>query len=83
VKRAIAMLGCAALAAALAGCGERAQTATPASKKSDAKPWEGGVPAYATGNWKAGDQNAWEEQMRVRAQGQNEYSRSASTTSQP
>ncbi|MES2960239.1 MAG: hypothetical protein V4792_18775 [Pseudomonadota bacterium] len=59
-----------------AGCGEKAQTAT-AAKKADAKAWESASSTYAAPDWKGGDQAAWEAQMRIRAQGQNEYSRSA------
>lgn len=65
----------AALAASLAGCGEKAQTAS--AKKSDARPWEGAQNAFVAQGWKAGDQGSWEAQMRTRVQGQNEYSRSA------
>jgi hypothetical protein len=66
----------AALALSLAACGERQQTAQ--TRKSDVKPSEGGAnPAYAAPGWKAGDQASWDEQMRNRAQGQNEYSRAA------
>jgi len=64
------------LALAAAGCGEKAQTAS-ASKKADAKPWESASSPYAAADWKGGDQAAWEAQMRIRAQGQNEYARSA------
>jgi hypothetical protein len=72
------MVVLAALALTLAACGEKAQTAQ--TRKSDAKPWEGapGDP-YSVAGWKAGDQKSWEEQMRIRAQGQNEYSRAAAT----
>ena len=76
MKHSIALLCGAALVAALAGCGERAQTAQPA-KKSDAKAWEGASTVSMAGSWKPGDQKAWEEQLRTRAQGQNEYVRSA------
>ena len=65
------------LALAVAGCGEKAQTAT--TKKTDAKAWESSQYTYAAEGWKGGDQAAWEAQMRIRAQGQNEYSRSAAT----
>ena len=64
--------------AALAGCGERAQTAggPTVGKKGDAAPWqglaEGGI---AAPGWKAGDPKVWEEQMRSRMQNQNEYTR--------
>ena len=65
-----------ALAISLAACGEKVQTAQ--TRKSDVKPSAGGEnPAYAAAGWKAGDQASWDEQMRNRAQGQNEYSRAA------
>ena len=68
---------CLTLAAlALAGCTEKAQTAT-AGKKADSKAWELPQRDYAADGWKGGDQAAWESQMRLRAQGQNEYSCSA------
>jgi opacity protein-like surface antigen len=63
------------LAAGLAACGEKAQTAQPAMKKSDGKAWEAAQSAYVAEGWKAGDQASWETQMRQRAQGQNEYNR--------
>ncbi len=62
------------LAVSLAACGEKEQTAR--TRKSDAKPWEGAANTpYAAAGWKAGDQASWEEQMRSRAQNQNEYPR--------
>ena len=65
------------VAASLAACGEKPQTATAATKKSDAKAWEGADNRYVANGWKAGDRASWEEQMRARARGQNEYSRIA------
>ena len=64
-----------ALAAALllGACAEKAQTA--ATKRSDSKPWEGAQSAYMSPGWKAGDAASWEEQLKTRAQNQNEYSR--------
>jgi hypothetical protein len=69
---------------ALVACADKAQVAGGSPKKSDTKPWEGVVAAdgsNSSGDWKVGDQKSWEEHMRARAQGQNEYSRSASTAS--
>ncbi len=63
----------AAMAAALSACGEKPQTA--ATKKADGKPWEGVQKSHVAQGWKPGDQASWESQMRVRAQGQNEYVR--------
>jgi hypothetical protein len=74
----IAMLMASAVAVPFAGCGEKAQTATPA-KKADAQAWEGvQSTAYAAEGFKAGDKAAWEAHLKARAErGQNEYSRTA------
>jgi len=62
------------VAALVAGCGETAQTAS--NKKTDAKAWEGAADSpHVLAGWKAGDRASWEEQMRHRAQSQNEYTR--------
>jgi len=63
-------------AIALAACGEKT---AGAAKKSDVPAWQGstGASAYMANGWKAGDQTAWEQQLRNRTQGQNEYSRAA------
>lgn len=65
-------------AVTLAGCGEKQQTMTGASKKSDLAPWvanSGAHPSYTAPGWKVGDKAAWEEQMRQRNQAQNDYVR--------
>jgi len=61
-------------ALALAACGEKTAGAV---KKSDVPAFQGstGASAYAADGWKAGDQASWEQQMRTRNQGQNEYAR--------
>jgi hypothetical protein len=77
----VALIACAVL---LAGCAEKPQTTT--AKKSDHKAWEGVVAADGTNvsaGWKPGDEKSWEAQLRQRAQGQNEYSRSAPAASKP
>ena len=66
-------LGLLAAALLLSACAEKSQTA--ATKKLDTKPWEGAQPGYTAAGWKAGDQASWEEQMKTRSQGQNEYTR--------
>jgi len=59
----------------LAACGEKPQTA--GTRKSDEQPWQGVAGQTAQAGFKAGDQAAWEEQLRMRTQrGQNEYTRS-------
>jgi hypothetical protein len=59
---------------ALAACGEKTAGAV---KKSDVPAFQGstGQAAYSASGWKAGDQAAWDQQLRTRTQGQNEYSR--------
>jgi hypothetical protein len=64
------------LSLGLAACGEKPQTAS--HRKADGHPSDGPVSAYTAGTWKAGDAAGWDAQMRTRAQGQNEYSRSGS-----
>ena len=66
-------LGLLATALLMSACAEKAQTA--ATKKFDTKPWEGAQPAFTAAGWKTGDQASWEEQLKTRSQGQNEYSR--------
>jgi hypothetical protein len=71
-----AVLGWCGAALALAACGEKT---TGAAKKSDVPAFQGstGASAYMDSGWKAGDQSAWEQHMRSRTQGQNEYARTA------
>ncbi len=69
----------AALAAALgllAACGETS-TADQTVRKSDRPAYEGAANPYVADGWKPGDAASWEQQMRTRAQGQNEYSRTS------
>lgn len=58
----------------LSACGEKPQSL--GGVKSDAAPHTGvGASKYADPSWKAGDKTAWEQQLRVRAQGQNDYAK--------
>jgi major membrane immunogen (membrane-anchored lipoprotein) len=58
----------------LGACGEKPQTL--GGVKSDAAPYTGvGESQYVAPGWKAGDKTAWEQQLRARSQGQNDYSR--------
>ena len=61
--------------ALLAGCGGGGPSEGRSVRKTDVPAWQGAVNPYAAPGWKAGDQASWEQQMRVRAQGQNEYAR--------
>jgi hypothetical protein len=64
----------AGLAVMLAGCGEKPQTAQ-GTRKSDTAAFQGGEARYASPGWAAGDKASWEQQLRTRAQAQNEYVR--------
>ena len=74
IHRASVFVLCGA-AVALGACGEK--TPGQSVKKSDVPAYQGstGASGYLASGWKAGDQAAWELQLRNRAQGQNEYSR--------
>lgn len=74
MSAALRVLGLLACVLALGGC-ERAQTARPAAKKSDGKPWETSQAGFAAPGFQAGDAARWEAQLRQRAQSQNEYLR--------
>ena len=63
-----------AAALALCACGEKPQTA---GNHKDGKAWEGAQNSYVAQGWKPGDQSGWEQQLRKRSQGQDEYSRVA------
>ncbi len=68
-------LGAAALAlASLAACGEKPQSL--GGVKSDAAPYSGvGASQYAVPGWRQGDKVAWEQQLRARSLGQNDYAK--------
>ncbi|HMC17525.1 MAG TPA: hypothetical protein VKI18_17950 [Albitalea sp.] len=63
-----------AVALSLAACGERS-TGGKTPRKADAKAWQGTDNAFVASGWKPSDAAAWQEQMRLRAQTQNEYNR--------
>ncbi len=65
-----------ALGAALAACGET-KTADHTVRKADSPAYQGAANPYVADGWKPGDAASWEQQMRTRAQGQNEYSRAS------
>ena len=71
-----ALFGALGVAAVLGACGEKPQQVTGSTVKRSDTPAYGGVQApYAATGWKAGDSASWEEQMRLRVQNQNEYTR--------
>ena len=61
-------------ALALAGCGEKPQGI--GGVKNDVAPFNGtGDSKFAQPGWKAGDKASWEQQLKTRAQNQNDYAR--------
>lgn len=71
-----------ALCLALSAC-EKSQAETARVKKADAHAAtgvEGAASAYQAGGWKAGDPAGWEQQLRTRAQAQNDYVRTPART---
>ena len=72
--RLTSLLMCVAAAVSLPACSEKPQTAK--TSKSDVQAYEGASnKEFTVPGWKAGDKTSWEQQIRTRAQGQNEYSR--------
>jgi len=62
-----------AVGVVLAACTEQPQTVNP--RKSDTLAWQGAENPYVASGWKAGDKRSWEEQLRMRAQAQNDYTK--------
>ena len=62
-----------ALALVLGACTEKPQTAAPS--KADTPAWQAADNGYVAPGWKAGDRSSLEQQLRSRAQTQNEYTR--------
>lgn len=67
------------LAAGVAGCGERDQSARYENGryrgKPDSRPWDNAPPANGPAAWAKGDHVTWENQVRSRQQTQNENRR--------
>ena len=76
----VAFLALASSAALLAACTEKPQT-NAEGVKYDATPWSGTgtqpntATAFTAPGWKVGDKNAWEQQIKLRSDGQNEYTK--------
>jgi hypothetical protein len=59
-------------------CMEQAQlTGEAGPRKADVAAWQGAGDSHSDAGWKAGDAASWEQHLKRRAQGQNEYSRTA------
>ena len=60
--------------AALAACTEKPQT-VGSGAKLDAPAFQGTGMAFAVPGWKPGDKTSWEQELKTRAQNQNEYTK--------
>jgi hypothetical protein len=58
----------------LAACGDKPQTIGQNNRHDTAASQGTGKP-YQVQGWKAGDASSWEQQLKVRAQAQNDYAR--------
>ena len=61
-------------AAALAACTEQPQTLR-SGVRSDTPAYQGPSSAFTVGGWKPGDRTSWDQELKTRAQFQNEYSK--------
>ena len=73
--RQLALVAAALFSMALSGCGEKPQTAGNMPRKADTKHYGGTNNAYQAPGWKSGDARSWEEQLKTRAQAQDDYAR--------
>jgi hypothetical protein len=74
VKTALTM-GSLAIVALLTACGEKPQAIDAGKKKPDTQAFQGQGDAYKAAGWTNGDKASWDAQLKMRSQGQNEYSR--------
>jgi hypothetical protein len=76
----LALLALAGGATLLAGCTEKPQT-NAEGVKYDATPWSGTgkqantATAFTAPGWQVGDKAAWQQQIKLRSNGQNEYTK--------
>ena len=57
-------------------CSEKPQIAAASGeRKADAKGYSGAAANYNAPGWKAGDEVSWQQQLKQRAQAQNDYAR--------
>ena len=71
----LAAVAMAVLALTQVACTEKPQTLNATQKKIDTPSWKGADNPFVASGWKEGDQASWEEQIKKRAMGQNEYLR--------
>lgn len=58
---------------ALAGCSEKPQSL--GGVKSDVPAFQGTGSNFTDPGWKAGDKTSWEQHLKTRVQGQNDYAK--------
>jgi hypothetical protein len=73
--RSLALVAAVLFSMALSGCSEKPQTSGNMPRKADTKPYGGTNNAYQAAGWKSGDARSWEEQLKTRAQAQDDYAR--------
>ena len=72
MTRIAALAAC--LAVVLGGCGDTVQTIDSGRvRKADTPPWTATDTPYRARGWNAGDQAAFDAQLKARAQAQNDY----------
>lgn len=65
----------AAVVMLLSACSEAPQGGAKLSKGTDLPPWDAAQSGYTAAGYQHGDRAAWEQQVRTRAQNQDEYTR--------
>ena len=60
-----------ALAGLISACGEKPQTL--GANTSDVPAYKGTGSNFTAAGWKPGDKTSWEQQLKTRGQGQNDY----------
>ena len=74
MKASLFIFAAAAAVVALSACTEKPQTLSSGVKR-DAAAFQGTGLPYAVPGWKQGDQASWEQQLKTRTQGQNDYAK--------
>ena len=74
MKPSLFVIAAVAGAAALSACTEKPQTLS-SGVKVDAAAFQGTGLPYAVPGWKQGDKASWEQQLKTRTQGQNDYAK--------
>ncbi|MGZ5196188.1 MAG: hypothetical protein ACXWB8_12180 [Ramlibacter sp.] len=71
MKRSFILL---AAVGALAACTEKPQTIS-SGNRPDVQAFQGPATSFSAPGWKAGDKTSWEQQLKTRAQNQNDYNK--------